>query len=121
MFPIKEIFDEKKNKKYILKQIFKNAVFDRYKSISNKLNDIEKNIINSLIKKYKYNEKYEKPAYNNNNNNKRRINNNKNQSKSTNRNNRGKQNKSKKSVGMNYNKNSNVKNNFSFPLKNKIY
>ena len=120
MFPIKEIFDEKKNKKYILKQIFKNAVFDRYKSISNKLNDIEKNIINSLIKKYKYNEKYEKPAYNNNNN-KRRINNNKNQSKSTNRNNRGKQNKSKKSVGMNYNKNSNVKNNFSFPLKNKIY
>ena len=120
MFPIKEIFDEKKNKKYILKQIFKNAVFDRYKSISNKLNDIEKNIINSLIKKYKYNEKYEKPAYNNNNN-KRRINNNKNQSKSTNRNNRGKQNKSKKSVGMNYNKNSNVRNNFSFPLKNKIY
>ena len=119
MFPIKEIFDEKKNKKYILKQIFKNAVFDRYKSISNKLNDIEKNIINNLMKKYKYNEKFEKPAYNNN---KRGINNNiKNQSKSTNRNNRGKQNKSKKSVGMNYNKNSNVRNNFSFPLKNKIY
>ena len=122
MFPIKEIFDEKKNKKYMLKQIFKSAVFDRYKSISNKLNDIEKSIINNLIKKYKYNEKNEKPAYNNNNNNKRGIsNNNKNQSKSTNRNNRGKQNKSKKSVGMNYNKNSNVRNNFSFPLKNKIY
>ena len=119
MFPIKEIFDEKKNKKYMLKQIFKNAVFDRYKSISNKLNDIEKNIINSLIKKYKYNEKYEKPAYNNN---KRGINNNiKNLSKSTNRNNKGKQNKSKKSVGMNFNKNSNVRNNFSFPFKNKIY
>jgi hypothetical protein len=119
MFPIKEIFDEKKNKKYILKQIFKNVVFDRYKSISNKLNDIEKNIINNLIKKYKYNEKFEKPAYNNN---KRGINNNiKNLSKSTNRNNKGKQNKSKKSVGMNYNKNSNVRNNFSFPLKNKIY
>ena len=120
MFPIKEIFDEKKNKKYILKQIFKNAVFDRYKSISNKLNDIEKNIINSLIKKYKYNEKYEKPAYNNNNNNKRRISNNKNQSKSTNRNNRGKQNKSKKSVGMNFNKNSNVRNNFVFHSKIKF-
>jgi hypothetical protein len=119
MFPIKEIFDEKKNKKYILKQIFKNAVFDRYKSISNKLNDIEKNIINNLMKKYKYNEKFEKPAYNNN---KRGINNNiKNLSKSTNRNNKGKQNKSKKSVGMNYNKNSNVRNNFSFPIKNKIY
>jgi len=122
MFPIKEIFDEKKNKKYMLKQIFKNVVFDRYKSISNKLNDIEKSIINNLFKKYKYNEKNEKPAYNNNNNNKRGINNNnKNQSKSTNRNNRGKQNKSKKSVGINFNKNSNVRNNFSFPLKNKIY
>ena len=119
MFPLKEIIDEKKNKKYILKQIFKNVVFDRYKSISNKLNDIEKNIINKLIKKYKYNEKFEKPAYNNN---KRGINNNiKNLSKSTNRNNKGKQNKSKKSVGMNYNKNSNVRNNFSFPIKNKIY
>ena len=71
------------------------------------------------MKKYKYNEKFEKPAYNNN---KRGINNNiKNLSKSTNRNNKGKQNKSKKSVGMNYNKNSNVRNNFSFPIKNKIY
>ena len=120
MFPIKEIIDEKNNKKYMLKQIFKNVVFDRYKSISNILNDIEKNIINSLIKKYKYNEKYEKPAYNNNN--KKGINNNKkSQSKSINRNNKGKQNKSKKSVGMNFNKNSNVRNNFSFPFKNKIY
>ena len=64
----------------MLKQIFKNVVFDRYKSISNKLNDIEKSIINNLIKKYKYNDKNEKPDYNNNNNNKRGIsNNNKNQ------------------------------------------
>ena len=118
MFPIKEIIDEKNNKKYMLKQIFKNVVFDKYKSISNKLNDIEKNIINNLIKKYKYNEKYEKPT---NNNNKRGINNiNKNPSKSTNRYNKSKQNKSKKSVGMNFNKNSNARNNFSFPFKIKF-
>jgi len=121
MFPIKELIDEKNSKKYMLRQIFKNIVFDRYKLICNKLNDIEKNIVNSLIKKYKYNEKNEKSTYNNN---KRGINNinkyNKNTSKSSNRY-KGNQNKSKKSIGMNYNKNLFVSNNFRFPLKNKIY
>ena len=112
MFPIKEIIDEKNYKKTFLKQIFKKVVFDRYKSISFKLNDVEKNIINSLIKKYKYNEK----ANNNNNNinninNKKLPNNTKNSkstymSKSTNRNNKGNQNKnSKKFSGISFNKN----------------
>ena len=112
MFPIKEIIDEKNYKKKFLKQIFKKVVFDRYKSISFKLNDVEKNIINSLTKKYKYNEK----ANNNNNNinninNKKLPNNTKNSkstymSKSTNRNNKGNQNKnSKKFSGISFNKN----------------
>ena len=60
MFPIKEVINENNNKKNILKQIFKNVVYDRYKIINYKLNDIEKNIINRLSKKYQFN------LYNNN-------------------------------------------------------
>ena len=117
MFPIRERIDEKNNKKYILKQIFKNIVFDRYKSINYKLNDIERNIISSLYKKYQSNNKLSsnnKKSYNNKNTKKFNIYNlNSNNMKVNNKN-------IKKSNGLSFNKN-NVGNNYKYSARNKVY
>lgn len=131
MFPLKEIINEKGNKKNILKQIFKNVVYDRHKLVMNKLNDIEKNIVNSLIKKYKFNEINDKSNNINNNSNKNRKRNvyNKNNklptlNKSINHNNKINQNKNRKKSGpvsrVNFNKNYNGSNTFRLPIRNKI-
>ena len=114
MFPIKEKIDENNNKKNKLKQIFKTIVFDRYKLINNKLNDIEKNIVNRLIKKYQYNNKSNIISNSTNkkglNNYKKPINNNKGNGKIT-----------KKLNGYNFNKNYSGNSNFKFNIRNKFY
>ena len=132
MFPLKEIMNEKGNKKHILKQIFKNVVYDRYKFVVNKLNDIEKNIVNSLIKKYKFNENNDKSNSINNNSNKtkkRNVYNRNNKlpttiNKSTNHSNKVNQNKIRKKSGpvsrVNYNKNYNGSNTYRLPIRSKI-
>ena len=99
MFPIKEVINENNNKKNILKQIFKNCVYDRYKIINYKLNDIEKNIINRLSKKYQFN------LYNNklntyNNNNKKSL-----YTKNLRNNNKGNNKNTKKINGNSFNRN----------------
>ena len=66
MFPVKKKNEETKKKRLKLKPIFKNIVFDRYKSIHNKFNDIEKKIVKRLFKIY---------GYKNNNNNNSNTNN----------------------------------------------
>ena len=131
MFPLKEIMNEKGNKKYTLKQIFKNVVYDRYKLVMNKLNDIEKNIVNSLIKKYKFNENNDKSNIISNNstkNKKRNVYNRNNKlptvNKSINHSNKVNQNKNRKKSGpvsrVNYNKNFNGSNTFRVPIRTKI-
>ena len=109
MFITKEIIDDKDNKKSILKQIFKNVVYDRYKFINLKLNDIEKTIINRLFKKYQFNNKL-------NTNNKKSINN-----KNCKNNNKG-NNKKLKNMNVNtFNKNNSENNNFKYNFRAKIY
>ena len=79
MFPTKKI-TEKKTQKNALKQIFKTIAFDRYKSISHKLNTIEKTIVKRLYKKYHShnkshsNNKKKNNINNNNNNGKKNVN-----------------------------------------------
>jgi len=134
MFPLKEIMNEKGNKKHILKQIFKSVVYDRNKLVVNKLNEIEKNIVNRLIKKYKFNENNDKSNSINKNSNKnknikRNVNNrNTNKlptvNKSISHSSKGNQNKNRKKSGpasrVNYNKNYNGSNTFRFPFRNKF-
>ena len=132
MFPLKEIMNEKGNKKIILKQIFKNVVYDRYKLVNSKLNEIEKNIVNSLIKKYKFNENNDKSNSINNNSNKtkkRNVYNRNNKlpttiNKSTNHSNKVNQNKIRKKSGpvsrVNFNKNYNGSNTYRLPIRSKI-
>ena len=115
MFPIKEKTDENKNKINKLKQIFKLIVFDRYKLINNKLNNIEKNIVNRLIKKYQYNNK---SNINSNSINKKGLNNFK---KPINNINKGNSKITKKINGYNFNKNYSGNSNFKFKVRNKIY
>ena len=134
MFPLKEIMNEKGNKKHILKQIFKSVVYDRNKLVANKLNEIEKNIVNRLIKKFKFNENNDKSNSTNKNNNKtknkkRNVNNrNTNKlptvNKSISHSSKGNQNKNRKKSGpasrVNYNNNYNGSNTFRFPFRNKF-
>ena len=115
MFPIKEKIDENNNKKNKLKQIFKTIVFDRYKLINNELNDIEKNIVNRLIKKYQYNNKSNIIS---NSTNKKGLNNYK---KPINNNNKGNGKITKKLNGYNFNKNYSGNSNFKFNIRNKFY
>ena len=133
MFPLKEIMNEKGNKKYILKQIFKDVVYDRYKLVNNKLNEIEKNIVDSLIKKYKFNESNDKSNSINNNSKKtkkRNVYNRNNKlpttiNKSINHSNKVNQNKNRKKSGpasrVNYNKNYNCSNTYRLPIRSKFY
>ena len=108
MFIKNEIIDDKDNKKNILKQIFKNAVYDRYKFINLKLNDIEKTIINRLFKKYKFNNKL-------NTNNKKSIN-----SKNCKNNNKG-INKNLKNMNVNaFNKYNSGNNNVKYNFRTKL-
>jgi len=115
MFPIKKNIEENNRNKKILKQIFKNIVFDRYKYLNNKLNDIEKNIVNRLFKKYEYNKFSE---------NKKGLNDkncqNSNASKMNNYINKGNNKNIKKIKGVNHNKNYDVNNYFKYSFRNKI-
>ena len=107
MFPIKKKNIENKKKKLKLKPIFKNIVFDRYKSIHNKLNDIEKKIVKRLFKIYGYNN-----SNNINSDNKKGIS--KKSAKSSNKtvNNNNKGNNKIKKLSHNKNYNNNQKNTF---------
>ena len=115
MFPIKKNIEENNRNKKILKQIFKNIVFDRYKYLNNKLNDIEKNIVNRLFKKYEYNKFSE---------NKKGLNDkncqNSNASKMNNYINKGNNKNIKKIKGVNLSKNYDVNNYFKYSFRNKI-
>jgi len=116
MIPIKKNIEDNNIKKKILKQIFKNIVFDRYKYLNKKLNDIEKNIVNRLLKKYKYNKKYSE--------NKKGLNDKNGQnsifSKMNNHINKGNNKKIKKINGINNNKYYDVNNYYKYSFRNKI-
>ena len=97
MFLLNKNLDKKNNNKNKLKEIFKTIVFDRYRAISFKFNDIEKNIVNRLIKKYNYT----------NNTNKRKMNDSTIKNSSINKSVKKKNNYKniKKKNGVNYNRN----------------
>ena len=121
-FPIKEVINENNNKKNILKQIFKNVVYDRYKIINYKLNDIEKNIINRLSKKYQFNLYNNKlNTYNNNNNNNNNNNKKSLYTKNLRNNNKGNNKNTKKINGNSFNRNYPGNYNLKYNYRTKMY
>jgi hypothetical protein len=139
MFPTKKKITEKKTQKNALKQIFKTIAFDRYKSISHKLNTIEKTIVKRLYKKYHSHNKShsnnkKKNNINNNNNHNHNSHNNHNHNSHNNHNNKSTKkyntintnsseikSKSKNTKKLNINKNTVGTNNFKYIIRNKVY
>ena len=121
MFPIKVKSHENNYNKNKLKIIFKNSVFDKYKLISYKLNDIEKNIINRLIKKYQY-QNNNLNSYNNISSKKDKKNKKKNIVHKTNYSNSKGKNIISRKVNENiFSRTFYGNNNFKFNIKNKLY
>ena len=125
MFPTKKKITEKKTQKNALKQIFKTIAFDRYKSISHKLNTIEKNIVKRLYKKYRSHNKPHSGDKKKKNNNNHNNHNNKSTKKyntiNTNSSEIKSKSKSKNMKKVNINKNSVGTNNFKYIIRNKVY
>jgi hypothetical protein len=134
MFPTKKKITEKKTQKNALKQIFKTIAFDRYKSISHKLNTIEKTIVKRLYKKYHSHNKSHSNNKKKNNNNHNNNNNNHNHNSHNNHNNKSTKkyntintnsseikSKSKNTKKLNINKNTVGTNNFKYIIRNKVY